>query len=174
MAEKSDEDLMVAYKENSIEAFEALYKRYSKRLFSFLFRKTGEHEVSEEVFQRTFMKLHRSKSRYQPSIPFNKWIFTICQSELVDYKRKEKKDARLKVDVAASLDDALPCPKPSLDLIDTEKLTEKEQALLKYRYHDEMEFHEIASKIGLSQSSVRKRLSRLLAKLRQKHGGRKS
>ena len=173
MAEKTDEDLMVAYKENSMEAFEILYHRYSKRLYSFLFRKTGEHQVSEEVFQRTFMKLHRSKNRYEAKIPFNKWIFTICQSELVDYKRKEKKDARLRASVAGFFEIALPSPEPSLDLINTEGLTEKEQALLNYRYRDELEFHEIAKKIGLSQSSVRKRLSRLLGKLRQNNGGRK-
>lgn len=164
---------MLAYKENSSQAFEMLYRRYNKRLFSFIFSKVNDKQIAEEIFQRVFTKLHKSKNRYSVNIQFNKWLFTICKSELTDWYRKSAKD-KLDFDQDQAANTMAPAtPEKTLDDIDVEGLSPEELRILKYRYQADLDFHEIAERLSLSQATVRKRISRLIKKLQSKHGVQK-
>ena len=173
MSESTDEELMLAYKENSSQAFEILYRRYNKQLFSYIFSKVKDRQIAEDVFQRVFTKLHKSKSRYSVEIQFNKWLFTICKSELTDWYRSSAKD-KLDFDHDQLANTMAPVtPEKTFDEIDVNGLNPEELRLLKYRYQADLDFHEIAERLSLSQATIRKRISRLIKKLQSKHGVQK-
>ena len=88
--QKTDEELMLAYRLGDEIAFSDLYNRYAQKVLAFLRLKLREESAAQDVFQSTFLKLHKSKHLYNPSLPFSPWIFTICRNELVDFVRKQK------------------------------------------------------------------------------------
>lgn len=85
----SDEELMQLYKGGEYAAFETLYERHSTRVQAFLRRKLHDTALADEVFQDTFMKLHRFRSRYQNGLPFLPWLFTIARNALNDLLRRQ-------------------------------------------------------------------------------------
>jgi RNA polymerase sigma-70 factor (ECF subfamily) len=91
LKEKTDEELMLAYQLGDENAFRELYTRHSERVFGFLRLKLHDEAKAHDVFQATFLKLHKSRSRYDSTLPFTPWLFTICRSELLDALKKEKR-----------------------------------------------------------------------------------
>jgi RNA polymerase sigma-70 factor (ECF subfamily) len=85
----TDEELMVAYQEGNDRAFSVLYNRHSGKLFGYLKNKLKDSHLAEDVFQATFLKLHRNRSRYDPSFPFLPWLFTVCKTVMIDQTRKK-------------------------------------------------------------------------------------
>jgi hypothetical protein len=48
---RTDEDLMRAYLAGDAAAFEAIYRRYSRRVYGFFFRALGEQATAEDLLQ---------------------------------------------------------------------------------------------------------------------------
>jgi RNA polymerase sigma-70 factor (ECF subfamily) len=82
----TDEDLMAAYCNGSEEAFSHLYGRYRERLFSFLSLRlgSGKNHLVDELFQKTWLKVHLSRNSFNRSKRFSAWIFTIALNSLRD------------------------------------------------------------------------------------------
>ena len=54
-------------------AFDELYARYSRPLFSYAFNFLKDRMIAEEVLQDAFVKIRRTASRYNPKLsrPFS-------------------------------------------------------------------------------------------------------
>lgn len=163
--QKTDEELMLAYQLGEEPAFSELYNRHAQKVLAFLRLKLREESAAHDVFQSTFLKLHRSKHLYNPSLPFSPWIFTICRNELVDFVRKQKHAfEELKeetVDITARVVPA------EMDLA---VLTEEQQTAIRMRYSSDSSFEEIASALNTSPVNARKIISRSLKHLRGYYG----
>lgn len=61
----TDEELMVAYKEGDVSAFQTLYKRHKRRLMGYLITKLKNLDEAEDVFQSVFVKLHAGRFKYK-------------------------------------------------------------------------------------------------------------
>jgi len=84
---------MLAYRDGDEEAFTLLFKRYELRIFNYILRHVGNRALAEDIFQNTFLKLHRSRKSYQQSAAFSTWIFTIASNLLKDAARVQKRRA---------------------------------------------------------------------------------
>lgn len=84
----SDAELMCAYANGDSQAFEELFNRYRKPLFTFLLQRTQEKGIAEDLFQEVFMRIIRGRSRYKPEGSFRSWLFTIASNALTDTHRK--------------------------------------------------------------------------------------
>src|SRR5476649_2776842 len=88
MLDKTDEELMALYQNGDEQAFGMLYARHSGRVYGFLVNSLKDKALADDVFQSTFMKLHRARSTYDPSFPFIPWLFTVCRGVMIDHIRK--------------------------------------------------------------------------------------
>jgi RNA polymerase sigma-70 factor (ECF subfamily) len=61
-------------------AFAELLKRYWTPVFSRLYRQLGDRQEAEDLAQDVFMRLYRSRHRYQPRAKFTTWLFHIAQN----------------------------------------------------------------------------------------------
>lgn len=86
----TDEDLMLAFQQGQVRAFEELVRRHEKGVFNFIFRFFGNREVAEEVFQESFLKVHQAADRYYPNGKFTTWLYTIVRNLCVDTFRRRK------------------------------------------------------------------------------------
>ncbi len=72
-------------------AFDELYARYSRPLFSYIAKFLRDHGLAEEVLQDAFVKIWRSASRYDRSLsrPFS-WCVLITKRLCIDRMRAMK------------------------------------------------------------------------------------
>lgn len=161
----SDEELMQAYQNGADGAFDLLFKRYSSRVYGFLMNHLKNRAQADDVFQATFLKLHQARKHYDPSFPFAPWLFTVCKSVLTDHTRKM---IRTREDANENFVSRAADPKTlGVDRgISLDSLPLNQRAAIELRYHDELQFEEIAARLETSPQNVRKLVSRGIEKLR--------
>jgi len=161
----SDEDLMVMYQSGSEDAFQTLYRRHSEKIYGFLRGRVWNHERAAELYQESFLKMHRSKHLYNKSLPALPWIFSITKSVLVDGLRvdqRARRDAEYSAETASSEDQRSIGDVASL----MNRLPESQRRAIELRYIDEKTFEEIAASLETSSDNARKIVSRAVTKLK--------
>lgn len=78
---------MDRYQSGEETAFEEIYNRYAKKIYGFLMRKLGHPDECAELFQETFLRLHRGRSLYRPKMSFKTWLYTIAHNLVRDRLR---------------------------------------------------------------------------------------
>ena len=156
----SDEELMQLYKGGEYAAFETLYGRHSARVQAFLKRKLHDKALVDEVFQDTFMKLHRFRSRYQNGLPFLPWLFTIARNALNDLLRRQAYSLTL---FAHTLTEAGSPATPEAAFALSElklSLSDREWQAMNLRLVENKSFASIALTLETSVDNVRQIISR--------------
>jgi RNA polymerase sigma-70 factor (ECF subfamily) len=92
---RSDEELMLRYRDGDKAAFETLYERYEKPLFDFIYRMVMNDSDTENLFQETFHRVVRSRKKYQASAQFKTWLFQIAMNLCRDRMRRMKHRSHL-------------------------------------------------------------------------------
>ncbi len=67
---------------------EKIYKEYSKTVFRYLYAKTGDSHISEEITQETFYQAIRRISSFDGSCKVTTWLCAIAKNQLLKYYRK--------------------------------------------------------------------------------------
>ena len=160
-----DARLVRSYLMGNDKAFEKLFKRYERPLFSFILRFTGDRAKAEDVFQQTWLKVINGLSSYEEKGKFASWLFGIANNCCIDEARKR---SRSKVDDYASSEgmDKLEgdMSDPEVELLRQEESVWLEQAVdrlpdaqkevVLLRLHAEMPFKEIAELLGSPMNTV--------------------
>ena len=84
----SDDELVAAYADGEIRAFELLYARHKGPLFRFFARQLDTADAND-AFQETWSKLLPALDNYQPDGRFAGFLFTIATNVLNDVYRKQ-------------------------------------------------------------------------------------
>ncbi len=175
--EDSDEKLMALYSsESSITAFRTLFERHERPLFRFLHGKGSRlgTSVIEDLFQKTWLKVHEKRQSYDPAYKFSAWLYTIALNNLRDYI--DLSSVKLEIDVedfskfSLQATDAETQLEAKLDLerinLAAQDLTAIQRDVLTMVEIDGIPLAETAQKLSISQDSVRQHLSRAKKKLR--------
>lgn len=89
-AVRSDEELMLSFRDGDGSAFEQLVSRHKRGLYNFLLRSVHNPSRAEEMLQEVFLRVIRAKDRYQRTARFTTWIYTIARNLCVDESRRQK------------------------------------------------------------------------------------
>jgi len=92
---RTDEELMLRYREGDAAAFETLYRRYEKPLFDFIYRLVPDSTDAESLFQETFFRLVRARGKYRATAQFKTWLFEIAVNLCRDRTRRMKHRSHL-------------------------------------------------------------------------------
>jgi RNA polymerase sigma-70 factor, ECF subfamily len=79
-----DESLMQRAAGNDVHAFDALFQRHRRAVFSFTFRMVADSPAAEDLTQECFLRVWRARERYQPTAAFRTWLFTIARRLALD------------------------------------------------------------------------------------------
>lgn len=161
------------YQQGDDQAFEALYSRHSARVYGYLSGRIGDRSRVDDAFQMVFMKLHRTRRRYDPGFPFAPWLFTICRSSLMQYFRDSLRhperpipESELIAFAGAAEGGLLSSSEAGPEAPGLGELPPAQRKAVELRYLDELSFKEIASRLEKSESNVRQLVSRGIRKLR--------
>ena len=69
-----DSALMLRYKDGDTSAFEDLYRRHNDGLYRYLLRLCRNQHTAEDLYQETWSKIVRSRSRYRPTAKFTTFV----------------------------------------------------------------------------------------------------
>ena len=176
----SDKDLIKNYLAGDNSSFEILLNRHKSRVYAFIMSKIKNRDISEDIFQDTFIKVINSlkKGKYNEEGKFLPWIMRISHNLVIDHFRKESKIKSVRPNDQFNIFDIIKDDSLSQDeqmirkrihsdlnlLIDD--LPNEQMNVLKMRYFEDMSFKEISAKTGVSINTALARMRYALINLR--------
>lgn len=157
---------MVLYKMGEETAFEILFERHAGRVHQFLLNKLVNRELAQDVSQQAFLKLHRSREKYNPEYPFLPWLFTIVKTSMMDAMRERV--AKKRIHDSHEIEEAVyPVLEEQTALaVHLEALPAMQKDAVSLRFIGDYSFEEIAERLGTSDSNARQLVSRGIRKLK--------
>jgi len=166
--DEEPERLVFELRAGSRAAFEAIYRLYRAPVFGFLLRLSGDRGVAEDLFQNTWLKLHRHAQTLRPDSDLKAWLFTVARNEYLSHRRWRSLDVRRLA--GAELRPSVPVSSDvSVEFADLErglaKLNRDEREVLLLSVVEGFEPVRAAGILGISHAAFRKRLSRARTRL---------
>ena len=95
----NDTLLMLKVREGDPASFELLLHRHRVTVVNHLFRLVHNRAIAEELAQDVFVRVYRSRERYEPSAKFTTWIYRITTNVALNWRRDTRRQtAELHVD----------------------------------------------------------------------------
>lgn len=164
---KSDEELMVRVQQGDEAAYGALFQRYQRPVYGFLLRKTRQVEQASDLFQETWLKVHRGRHTWKRGQRFKPWLFGIAMNAFRDSGRKDGRTIQT-VDVEFDHPTRREAHEDRLTLeaaIDTLPDSLRDAFLLGVVHG--LDHNEVATQLQISPDNARARISRARAALRK-------
>ncbi len=167
-------------KRQNPDLLDQLIERYQHRLLRYLLFLTGNREISEDLFQETWMRVLLRGSQYNGKARFDTWLFTIARNLVIDLSRKRAVVSLDELSDSSENDRPIefPITGPSpLDQIQSgedraevnevlHKLESSSREVLVLRFYEELSLEEIAGVTKAPLSTVKSRLYRGLSALK--------
>jgi RNA polymerase sigma factor (sigma-70 family) len=90
---ETDSSLIKGYIEGNEAFLGILIKRHQQRLYSFIYSKIKDKDLTEDIFQDTFIKVIKTlkKGNYNEEGKFLPWVMRISHNLVIDYFRKNNR-----------------------------------------------------------------------------------
>jgi RNA polymerase sigma-70 factor (ECF subfamily) len=88
--ERTDEELLAAYQQGDVGAFELLLRRHRAPLFTFLLRMLGDRQKADDLAQETFLRIVKGAAAWEQRARFQTWLYTIARNLCVDQSRRDR------------------------------------------------------------------------------------
>jgi len=177
-----DSALVKEYISGNEKALEVLINRHNQRITSFIYSKVLDRDITEDIFQDTFIKVIKTlkKGNYSEEGKFLPWVMRIAHNLIIDHFRKEKQMN------SVSNDDT------EVDLFNSKKLSDKnveeiivnsqikaelrmlinqlppdQREVVLLRHYGELSFKEIADQTDVSINTALGRMRYALINLRK-------
>jgi RNA polymerase sigma-70 factor (ECF subfamily) len=175
----------LVYKTDQAE-FEALFQRSQKRAYRLAYRLCGNIVEAEDITQDAYMRAWSHFHQWDHTRPFETWLFRIITNLVIDARRRRNRRPTLSLDapfrlemdgdpMADQLASADADPALQLQSATMEEALQKAMDALPKDYRqvvelcdlEEMNYEEIALKVGCPVGTVRSRLHRARQALRR-------
>ncbi|WP_262690249.1 RNA polymerase sigma factor [Kordiimonas aestuarii] len=170
---RAEEDLLVLEAKGGCrQAFAGLFKRYNLPLTRFAYRLSGDSGLAHDAVQEAWVSLARNLRTMEDPRAFRVWIYRAVRWRLVDLVRRRG-------DIPASLDDAnLETGSGEPELATNDQLNYHmallgagDRVVLTLFYLEDMKLSEMAAVLEVPIGTVKSRLHRARAQLRQQMTG---
>ncbi len=176
-----DSILISRYINGDERALEFLIDRHNQRISSFIYSKINDRNITEDIFQDTFIKVIRTLKRgaYSEEGKFLPWVMRIAHNLIIDHFRKSRRmpmfDGTDSFNIFSIIgDEELNAEKQIIkDQIDSdlilliEELPADQKEVLSMRLYKDMSFKEISENTGVSINTALGRMRYALINLRK-------
>lgn len=176
--DRSDDDLIRAFRAGEAAAFERLYARHRVALYNYLRRHLGPRSGrADELFQDTWLKVIDALGGYDGDGRFSSWLFRIAHNAMVDQVRRGVRDPVSYADpdelaaFAAPEDDgpvaaALAAERSARLRAALERLPPEQREAFLLREEGGLDLHEIARQTQVGMETAKSRLRYAVRALR--------
>lgn len=166
-------ETMRAYIAGDEQAFSTLFRSYAPVLTGYFLRRGQRAHDVPDLVQQTFLQLHRARHEYRAGEPLRPWLFTIARNVSCDLLRRRQRRPETFCDF-----DSSEAPQPEApdstrgDQVRAlsaalARLPEASRALLAEHWFEDRDWTQIASREGISATTLRVRAHRACAELRR-------
>jgi RNA polymerase sigma-70 factor (ECF subfamily) len=172
--------LMQRYAQGEDAVFQELYTLMASRLYRFCLRLSGRKQDADDVFQETFLRLHRARATYQSGSSPLYWAFAIARSIHLDrlrYRRRRPEELGSEQDAAEdhsmAADDRY---NPEADVhahhladlvtLELSRMSEKNRVAYVLLREEELSVQQAAEVLGTTPAVVKQRAHRAYEQLR--------
>ena len=157
-------------------AFRPLYSRYYEPIFRYVYQRTAEESLAEDITSHVFVKAIQKLHTYTwQGTPFSAWLYRIASNEVAQHFRDAARkptvsfqDFQLDSILDESIDiDGGDEPLYNGLLAALDGLPEKDMALIQMRFFEQRSFKEMAAIVDMTEANVKMRTYRLLEKLKK-------
>lgn len=160
-----------------VDAYEELVKRYQQLAFRTAFIVTRSAADAEDAAQEAFVKAYYALDRFRPGAPFKPWLMRIVVNEALNRRRAGGRQEGLALRMAQARPSGGAAPSPEVAVLDAEvqenvlaavnALGERDRLVVALRYFFDMSEGEMAEVLECPVGTVKSRLSRALARLKE-------
>lgn len=89
---RSDSELLSGYIAGNNSALEVLYKRYERKVYTYVLLMVRKPQLAEDILQETFIKAIKSvkEGKYSETNRFGSWLLRIAHNLVIDHFRQSK------------------------------------------------------------------------------------
>jgi RNA polymerase sigma-70 factor (ECF subfamily) len=184
----TDHRLLEASRAGDEAAFAELVQRYRHPITNYIYRLTNDYDLAVDLAQETFLRVYGALARYHTNFAFSTYIYRIATNLAISELRRRKRRRFISLTAffqpngdngdGADFDLTDDRPLPDAKLVASERqraiaraiasLPEKYRVPLILRDIEERNYEEIAQILHLSEGTVKSRISRARALLREK------
>jgi len=171
-----DERELVERARHDRAAFGQLYRRYVKRIYAYIYRRTSDPVLAEDLTTAVFEEALRSIGRFRwQGLPFAAWLYRLAHTQVAQHHRRQSRRP-----ATVSLTDTMPGPaahqpEQQADISDERRtlkqalarLSPKDQEIIHLTFFEDLTTSEISAILGCRPSNVYVRVYRALARLRK-------
>jgi RNA polymerase sigma-70 factor (ECF subfamily) len=169
-----DEDalLLLRAARGDDEAFAQLVERHQRPLLNFFLR-SGAMDESEDLVQKTFVRLYRYRDRYRPVARFVTFLYHLARNVWIDETRSLARKRRLVNALREEERERTPpgSTPPSGAAMDAAtalaSLSPKLRDVVVLHIYQGLRYHEIAAVLGIPEGTVKSRMNLAMSALRQ-------
>lgn len=173
----NDEQRLIARAQHGdVRAYESLVQYYEQLAFRTAYLITRDEHEAADAAQDAFLRAYHALKSFQLGRPFRPWLLRIVTTQSLNRMTSQQRRARMteRYTQQVMLGDETPSPERSLAererrahlLQAVRLLSGDEQALISLRYFLELPEDEVAETLKIPRGTVKSRLHRTLAKLR--------
>ncbi len=154
--------------QGSAEAYSVLFDRHRAPLYGFILRMTRDREAASDVFQETFLKVHRARGTWSgEDASFRSWLYRIATNAVRDRARQteRRRETLTAEDIVVPSHDH-PAERVMLERAMAELAEPLREAFLLGVVHG-LDHNELAAALAVTPDNARARVSRARARLRE-------
>lgn len=138
-------------------------------VFSFILKKVQNENDADEITVNVFSKVLSKLDLYDPHFQFKTWVLTIAQNTIIDFWRKNARDAQtptenldeIKNQYAKSPEELMISAEEQKKITKSiESLEKNYQEIIQLRFFEEKSIREIAEELNISLSNAKVRIMR--------------
>lgn len=164
---QSDEDLMLLVQKGDEQAYAELFARHKRSVYGYTRRFIRDEARAQEVFQDTWLKVHRARGTYHEGARFKTWLFTIAANTTRDAHRRSQRRIQT---VDSPIEARSKNEKPTLGMdihAAVAQLPENLREAFLLGAVQGFDHNEVAKALEITPANARARISRARAQLRQ-------
>lgn len=183
----ADEELLARFARGDASAFELLYGRYRRPIYTYILRSARDQGHAEELLQEVFLRVVQRAEEFKGDSKFSTWLYSITRNLCIDHSRKMAFRRHQSLDatrdgedgVGSSLGDRTAAEDiPADRLVDSTALAVRMEAAIGALPDDQREvflmrqvqqlpFQEIAEITGVPENTVKSRMRYALERLQK-------
>ncbi|MDH5598332.1 MAG: sigma-70 family RNA polymerase sigma factor, partial [Cyclobacteriaceae bacterium] len=171
-AEIVAENHLVEEAKRDINRFNVIYDRYFEVLFAFIYRRTDDEQLTDDLVSQTFLKAMQNLNKYEfRGLPISAWLFRIATNELNKHFNKYKKERIFSLeeemvrDIISSENEDENDEKVAILIKILKEIPTDMMEVLELRFFEGKGFKEISYILDITESGAKMRTYRALDKL---------
>jgi RNA polymerase sigma-70 factor (ECF subfamily) len=173
--EAHEADLLAAARTYDEAALGELYDRYEAKIYSYIFRRTGDESLAEDMTSQVFMKMLesiRDEKAWHSS--FSGWLYRIAHNLVIDYYRRRERQNTVNIEeTGPTLIDVHDPEETVAARLDAERLraairrlTPEQAEVVTLRFLEGYNVAEVAAMLGRTEGAVKALQYRAVTTLR--------